>query len=270
MKKFPLIISLTFLLCTSVALFFSCNREEEKQFTPEEIPTARPTTKNCTYPVCDITKNPDLQLVTNAQETRPLLPDGQIDSFSYFWTRYHVRTNPIRLVQNYLTTGNYAIRYGWDSNVVVNRVQLQCLVENVAPFGCSNDWVFNESQGYLSPVNNTFFDGLLQFDTYEKGNGNNWKFLYTDYKKEFFPDAIPSVPYIYNTDFCYDYQRAIQAQMGDFYFNPFRFPNHDGIYRLVIHFNPLIKNCRAIKETNYNNNDVTIELEIREGQVIIR
>lgn len=263
-----------------VLFIIACTRNDGDVAVTEEIATAKPTSVKC-YAVCDVTKNPDLQLVTNAQEVRPLLPDGQVDSFSYFYTKYHVRTQPIRLVQNYLTTGRDAIRYGWDSNIVVNRVTLQCLVENIAPFsGCfsginvitadngKNDWVFNESQGYLSPLNNYFFDGLFSFETYEKGNGNNWKLLYIDYKKEWFPSSTPNVDNIYNNNFCY-YDRAVQAQMGDFYFNWFRFPNHDGVYRLTIKFNPLIKGCRAVKETNYVNNEVTIILEIKEGQVII-
>jgi len=237
----------------AIILLIGCNKSVER--------------KSC-YTVCDVTKNPDLQLVTNAEEERPLLPDGQIDSLTYFWTKYHVRTSPIRLVQNYLTTGRDAIRYGWDSGVIVNRVQLQCLVENIAPFGCANDWVFNESQGYLSPLNNYFFDGLFEFETYEKGNGNNWKLLYEDYKKEFFPSSIPNQDYVYEENFCY-YDRAVQAQMGDFYYNYFRFPNKDGVYKLVIKFNPSIKGCRAVKETNYSNNEKTIILEIVEGTVKI-
>lgn len=266
MKHFEKTILITLAVCVSIALIFSCNKPIEKKRLAEEIATAKAPVKSC-YTVCDVTKNPDLQLVTNAQEVRPLLPDGVIDSFSYFYTKYHVRTNPIRLVQNYLTAGRDAIRYGWDSGVLINRVQLQCLVENIAPFGCGNDWVFTEAQGYLVGFN-YFFDGLFSFDTYERGNGNNWKFLYSDYKKEFFPSVVPNVDNISNVDFCY-YNRAIQAQTGDFYYNYFRFPNHDGVYRLVIKFNPQIKGCRAVKETDYNNNEVMIDLEIRAAAVII-
>lgn len=242
-------------------ILLACNKTIEE--TPvEEIATAKPTSTKC-YTVCDVSKNPDLQLVVNAEEDT-LFASG-VDSGSYFFTKYHVRTHPIHLVQNYLTTGRDAIRYGWDSLVRINRVQLQCLIENIAPFGCQNDWVFNESQGYLSPLNNYFFDGLFEFLTFEKGNGNNWKLLYEDYKKEFFPSSIPNQEYLL-ADFCY-YDRAVQAQMGDFYYNYFRFPNHDGIYKLVIKFNPLQKGCRAVKETNYNNNEKTFIIEIKEGRV---
>lgn len=264
MKK--LLIPITVLVLSALTLMCSKIGYTDKQ--NEEIATAKaPAGKSC-FTVCDVTKNPDLQLVTNAEEVRPLLPDGQIDSLSYFWQTYHVRTEPIRLTQNYLTPGFYTTRYGWDSNVVVNRVRLQCLVQNIAPFGCDNDWVFTESQGYLAG-SNYFFDGLFEFDTYEKGNGNNWKFLYTDFKKEFFPSVVPTREYVYNTDFCY-YDRAVPAQTGDFYYNYFRFPNHDGIYKLVIKFNPQIKGCRAVKETNYENNEKTIELEIMNGTVLIK
>jgi hypothetical protein len=246
-----------------VLFVIACTREPQEQFVAEIATAKAPATKCST--VCDVTKNPDLKLITNAQDNPPMT--NIIDSTTYFWTKYHVRTHPIHFVQNYLTTGRDAIRYGWDSLVTVNRVQLQCLVENIAPFGCGNDWVFTESQGYLSPLNNYFFDGLFQFFTYEKGNGNNWKLLYEDYKKEFFPSCVPTQEYLY-ADFCY-YDRAVQAQTGDFYYNYFRFPNRDGVYRLVIKFNPVIRGCRAIKETNYSNNEATIDLEIREGNVII-
>lgn len=267
MKNFERNIIITLFICIAVALAVSCNKEVKEEYPAEEIQTARAATTKCFTGLSDLSKNPDLQLVTNAQEERPLLPDGAIDSLSYFYTKYHVRTHPIRLVQNYVTPPYYTTRYGWDSGVVVNRVQLQCLVENIAPFGCGNDWVFYESQGYI--VNgNYYFDGLFEFYTYEKGNGNNWKLLYEDYKKEFFPSCVPTRDYVYNTDFCY-YDRAIQAQMGDFYFNYFRFPNHDGVYKLVIKFNPLVKGCRAVKETNYDNNEAAIILEIREGIVTI-
>lgn len=251
------ILSVSALMCSRVGV----------EDPAEEIATAKvPVAKNC-FTVCDVTKNPDMQLVTNTEEVRPLLPDGVIDSGSYFWTKYHVRTEPIRLTQNYLTPGFYTIRYGWDSNVVVNRVRLQCLIENISPFGCQNDWVFTEAQGD-TVGSYIFFDGLFEFDTYEKGNGNNWKFLYTDFKKEFFPSVVPTREYVYNTDFCY-YDRAVQAQTGDFYYNYFRFPNHDGIYKLVIKFNPQIKGCRAVKETNYMNSEATIELQIANGIINI-
>jgi hypothetical protein len=263
MKKFEITIVITLLACISLALIVSCGKDI-KEPLQEEIATAKAGGKNC-FTVCDVTKNPDLTIVTNAEEERPLLPDGQIDSLSYFWTKYHVRTQPIRLTQNYVTPRSYAIRYGWDSNVVVNRVRLQCLVENIAPFGCGNDWVFEESQGYISPLGNYFFDGLFEFITYE-WVGNRWKYLYTDYKKEWFPSSIPNVENIYNNDFCY-YNRAVQAQMGDFYFNDFRYPNRDGRYRTDIKFNPFKKGCRAVKETNYDNNEKTVTLQILNGVV---
>lgn len=263
MKK--LLIPITVLVLSALTLMCSKIGYTDKQ--NEEIATAKaPAGKSC-FTVCDVTKNPDLQLVTNAEEVRPLLPDGQIDSLSYFFTKYHVRTEPIRLTQNYLTPGFYTTRYGWDSNVVVNRIRLQCLVENIAPFGCDNDWVFTEKQGD-TVGSYIFFDGLFEFDTYEKGNGNNWKFLYTDFKKEFFPSIRKTIESQFN-DYCY-YDRAIQAQAGDFYYNYFRFPNHDGVYRLVIKFNPQIRGCRAVKETDYGNDEVTIDLEITNGVVGIK
>src|SRR6187402_2886897 len=92
-----------------IFLFIACNKRIEDKPLTEEIATSKPIDKICNL-VCDVTKNPDLQLVTNAEEVRPLLMEG-IDSFSYFWTKYHVRTHPIHLVQNYLTTGRDAIRY---------------------------------------------------------------------------------------------------------------------------------------------------------------
>ncbi len=265
-KNFETTIIITFIVCAAVALLFSCQKQVSQEPPAKEIATAKsPAVKNC-FTVCDVTKNPDLQLVTNVTDQPQV--DGVIDSSTYFWKRYHVRTYPIRLLQNYLTRGIDAIKYGWDSGVLVNRVQLQCLIENIAPFGCGNDWAFTESQGYLVGQN-IFFDGLFQFDTYEKGNGNNWKLLYSDYKKEFFPDAIPNTDYIYEMNFCYNYERAVQAQTGDFYYNYFRFPDHDGTYKLVIKFNPLIKGCHAIKETNYDNSEVTYMVQITNGTVII-
>lgn len=219
------------------------------------------------FSVCNVTKNPDLKLVTNAQDQPQI--DGVVDTNTYFWKKYNVRTHPVHLTQNYLTPGSYAIRYGWDSGVVVNRVQLQCLLENIAPFDstCVNDWEFYESQGYLVG-SRYFFDGLFEFDTYEKGNGNNWKLLYSDYKKEFFPSCVPTQEYVFNIDFCY-YNRGVAAQQGDFYYNYFRFPNHDGLYKLVVKFNPQIKGCRAVKETNYSNNEEIVILEIKNGLVTI-
>ena len=144
--KFERTITITLALCISIALIFSCNKEVKEQ-AQEEIQTAKAISPKCNL-VCDVNKNPDLQLVTNAEEDT-LFADGTVDSNSYFWTKYHVRANPIRLTQNYVTPQNYTIRYGWDSGQVVNRVQLQCLIENIAPFGCGNDWVFTEDQGYL-------------------------------------------------------------------------------------------------------------------------
>lgn len=257
-----------YLLTVFAAVLIStgCQKQASNQLAQEEIQTARAGTKNC-FTVCDPTKNPDIRIITNAGDQPQV--DGVVDSSTYFWQSYHVRSHPVHLTQNYVTPETYAIRYGWETGEVVNRVQLQCLIENIAPFGCQNDWVFNESQGYLSPLNNYFFDGLFEFDTYEKGNGNNWKLIYSDFKKEFFPSSIPNQDYVLNTDFCYYDTRAIQAQMGDFYYNYFRFPNHDGMYKLVIRFNPQIRGCRAVKESNYENNTVEIELQITNGTVII-
>lgn len=256
MKK----LSSTFLIMTAfliAALFITCNKT--------------PVAKNC-FTVCDVTKNPDLRLVTNAQEVRPLLPDGETDSSSYFFTKYQVRTRPIKLVQNYIVNA-YDLSYypDWTVGDTINRVTLQCLIENIAPKDCNNDWLYNESQGYLVGTD-YYFDGLFEFQICEKGNGNNWKILYTDRKKKFFPSCVAAYPYWFSNDFCYYYgigERSIQAQMGDFYLNAFRIPNHDAVYRLILKFNPLIKGCRAVKETNYSNNDATIDLEIREGSVTI-
>lgn len=269
MSKFARNILITLFICIAA---ISCSKQVKEETVTEEIQTAKPTSVKC-YSVCDVTKNPDLQLVTNAQEARPLLPDGQkIDSFSYFFTKYEVRTHPIRLVQNHVVNP-YDLNYypDWIVGDTINRVTLQCLIENIAPKGCNNDWVFNESQGYLVGTD-YYFDGLFEFETYEKGNGNGWRFLYYDHKKKFFPSYVPAYPYWYSTDFCYYYglgERSIQAQMGDFYSNGFRFPNHDGVYKLILKFNPSIKGCRAIKETNYSNNEVTVQLEIRNGTVTI-
>jgi len=251
------------LLLVLVASFAISCKEKAKETAQEEIATSKApsSSKNCVL-VCDETKNPDLQIVTNAEETRPLLPDGKVDSLTYFWTKYHVRTQPIRLTQNYVTTAYYAEEYGWKVGDTVNRVKLQCLNENIAAFGCSNDWNFTDAQ--LDALAN---GGLFNFDTYEKGNGNNWKFLYTDYKKEYQPELIPNLAYQDST-FC-SYEEAIQAQAGDFYYTNFRFPNHDAIYKLVIKFNTQIKGCRAVKETNYDNNEKTIELKISNGVVTI-
>lgn len=264
-KLFDIPVLLATVVFVMAAFFVMCVKPYKEEM-PEEIPTARVAAAGKCFSVCYLDNNPDLRLITNASQNPPLV-DGIIDSSTYFWTTYHVRTHPIRLTQNYLTTGRDAIRYGWDSGVIVNRVQLQCLVENIAAYSCENDWVFNESQGYLSSLQSYFFDGLFSFETYEKGNGNHWKLLSTDYKKEFFPSSVPMLAYS-NSLFCY-YDRAIQAKNGDFYYNYFRFPNHDGVYKLVLKFNPVIKGCRAVKETDYTNNDVTVVLEIREGKVII-
>ncbi len=248
-----------------ILLFVACNNQIEQNKAVEEIQTAKAGTGKPCNLVCDAIKNPDLRLITNATQNPP--SDNIVDTNTYFWKTYHVRTFPITIQDSFLVSGLYTIRYGWDSGVLVNRVRLQCLVENIAPFGCGNDWVFSESQGY--PVgSNIYFDGLFSFDTYEKGKGNSWKFLYTDFKKEFFPSCVPTQEYVYETGFCY-YDRAVQAQMGDFYYNYFRFPNKDGIYRLIIKFNPVIKGCRAVVETNYENNEETVELEIKEGKVNI-
>ena len=248
-----------------ILFLVACNNTIEQN--PEEIATSKAQGGKPCNVVCDISKTPDLRLITNATQNPPV--SDVIDTTTYFWETYHVRTYPLRLTQNYLTPGFYTTRYGWDSGELVNRVQLQCLIENIMPLDCKNDWVFNESQGYLVGAN-FFFDGLFTFDTYEKGNGNSWKFLYQDYKKEFFPSTVPTQEHIYDTTFCYYFDdRAVQAQTGDFYYNYFRFPNHDGVYKLVIKFNPVIKGCRAIVETNYSNNEETVTLEIKEGMVKI-
>ena len=252
-----------------VLILTGCKDIKQNQTKAEEIATEKAAAATKCYTVCDVSKTPDLQLVTNAEEQNVLLPDGQIDSNSYFYKKYHVRTTPLRLTQDYLTPPFYTTIYGWDSGVIVNRVRLQCLVENIAQFdsSCGNDWVFTESQGYVVGAN-YFFDGLFEFDTYEKGNGNNWKFLYSDFKKEFFPSVVPTQEYVSSLKFCY-YDRAIQAQTGDFYYNYFRFPNHDGKYKLVIKFNPFLKGCHAVKEINYDNNEKTVYLTIVNGTVIV-
>jgi len=262
-------LSLPFL---SILLIYSCKNIRQNEGAvkdKEDAQTALSKTTDaagrCTK-VCNVSKFPDLQIVTNAELNPP--ETDIVDSSTYFFQKYHVRVFPIRLTQNYVTPGFYTLRYGWDSLVTVNRVTLQCLIENIAPYDstCQNDWEFNESQGTLVGPN-VFFDGLFLFDTYERGNGNNWKFLYTDFKKEFFPSNQINQPYLFSY-FCY-YDRAIQAQQGDFYNNPFRLPNHDGLYKIVIKFNPVIKGCRAVVETNYTNNEKTIILEIINGSVKI-
>lgn len=270
MKK---IIDIEVFLITSfflaVALFISCKKSTKVDDGENVYPTAKPIfEKNC-YTVCDVSKNPDLRLLTNVYQNQSQV-DGVIDSTTEFWKRYEVRTEPIRLTQNYLVKGRDAVRYGWDSGVYINRIRLQCLTENIAPYdpACGNDWQFTITQGYLSPLgDDIFYDGLFQFDTYEKGNGNSWKFLYSDYKKAFNPESVPNMDYR-NYEFCYS-ERFINAQCGDFYYNYFRLPNYDGIYKIIIRFNPLIKGCRAVKETNYNNNEETVYLEIQNGQVIV-
>lgn len=252
MKKY-LIVAL--ILC-------GCNKFELPQKQVEEISTSKPVTANGCYIACDITKNPDINIVTNAQEVRPLLSDGQVDSFSFFFLNYGVRTHPIRLTQNFITPLYYTEEYGWKAGDTVNKVKLQCLARNIAKFGCGQDWVFTDLQ-----LESLVKGGLFQFETYEWVNGNHWKYLYTDYKDEFDPELIPVKEYQDST-FCY-YDKAIQAQAGDFYYNDFRFTNHDGIYKLVIKFNPQLKGCHAILEIDYTNNQVTIELQILNGQVII-
>lgn len=266
--KFERTTLITFFVCVAIALVVSCNKEVKQETVTEEIATVKAPVKICN-PVCDITKTPDLQLVTNAEEVRPLLPDGQIDSLSYFFTKYKVRTRPIKLVQNYTVTA-YDLTYypDWTVGDVINRVTLQCLIENIAPKDCNNDWVFSESQGYLVGTD-YYFDGLFEFETWEKGNGNSWKFLYTDHKKKFFPSCVAAYPYWSSIDFCY-YDRAIQAQMGDFYLNGFRFPNHDGVFKQILRFNPASKGgCRVVKETNYSNNEKAVVLQISNGAVTI-
>ena len=247
-----------------VTISTMCSTERKVDLI-EEIATAKAPAADKCFTVCDPEKYPDLKLVTNVTDQPQV--DGVIDTNTYFWQTYHVRTHPVRLTQNYLTPASYTHRYGWDSGVVVNRVQLQCLVENIAPFSCSNDWVFNESQGYYSPLQSYFFDGLFEFETFEQV-GNRWKRLYKDYKKEFNPSVVPTQEYVYST-FCYYNERSVQAQTGDFYYNYFRFPNHDGVYKLVVKFNPVIKGCRAVKETNYTNNEETVILEIINGTIKI-
>ncbi len=256
-----------FLFILFAVILFSCKKEiQTSDRLVEEIETAAAKGKpiKC-FTVCDVTESPDLTVVTNAEEDT-LYPDGYIDRTSYFWTRYGVRSEPVRWNNNYLTTGRDAIRYGWDSLVYINRIRLQCLLENIAPYGCGRGWVFSESQGYVSPLGNIYFNGLFTMKTYEKGGGNNWKLLYTDFKKEFFPSAIPTQEHVYDTYPCYYYgYRALPSQTGDFYYNYFRLPLYDGVFRIVIEFNPIVGNCRAVKETNYNNNKAYVEVTVIEG-----
>lgn len=217
-------------------------------------------TKDC-YTVCDVTKNPDLQLVTSADT----------GATEYFTNRYQA-ASLIKLEQNHVVTPYEANYNGWTAGEIINMVTLRCLLENVAPKDCNNDWLFNESQGTLVGTD-VEFEGLFEFYIYEKGKGNSWKLLHEDYKNRFNPSTRAAYPYWYNTDFCYYYgigERAVQAQMGDFYDNAFRLPNHDGIYKLELEFNPLEKGCRAVKETNYDNNKKIVKLQISEGQIIIK
>lgn len=267
MKKppFDLTVAVTVAILILITLIVSCQKTAVEKPLQEEATAKAPSSKNC-YTVCDVSKSPDLQLVTNAQEERPLLPDGQIDSLSYFFSKYHIRTRQILLTQNYITPDFYTTRYGWRQGDTVNRVVLQCLIENIAPFGCQNDWVFSQGQLDSAIAINPYT--LFEFYTYEKGNGNNWKLLYEDYKTQFYPSTVSTWQYAYTGFDCW-YDSAVQAQGGDVYNNAFRFPNHDGVYKLVIKFNPSVKGCRAVKETNYNNNEVTVILEITNGQVII-
>lgn len=268
-KLFDIPVLLATVVFVMAAFFVMCVKPYKEEM-PEEIPTARVAAAGKCFSVCYLDNNPDLRLITNASQNPPLV-DGIIDSSTYFWTTYHVRTHPIRLTQNYLTTGRDAIRYGWDSGVIVNRVQLQCLVENIAAYSCENDWVFNESQGtYNSTLGSYMFNDLFQFETQERGNGNNWKLISTHFKKEFFPSIDKVIEY-QSANYCYYYgngDRAIQSQTGDFYYNWFMFPNHDGVYKLIIKFNPLIRGCRVAKETNYLNNEKTFIIEIKQGRVI--
>ncbi|MES2396191.1 MAG: hypothetical protein V4549_09320 [Bacteroidota bacterium] len=258
------------LLILFAVILFSCKKElQTSDRVIEEIATSKAPTKICN-PVCDVSKSPDLQIVTNLEESHPLRPDGSpIDSFTYYFTKYQIRTKPVRFVQNYVVT-QFDLGYypDWVVGDTINKGTLQCLIENIAPKGCSNDWLFWESQGKLVGTDYEF-NGLFEFETYERGNGNKWSLVYVDHKKRFFPSYIPAYPYWYSTDFCYYFgigERSIQAQMGDFYSNAFRFPNHDGLYKLVLKFNPASKNgCRVIKETNYTNNEKTVYIRISNG-----
>lgn len=253
-----------------ILLLASCNKEIYVEKPVEEIATVKPesTMKGC-FAIDSLKNDKDLQLVINAEEDT-LYPDGSVDSNSYFFTRYGVRSEPIRLTQNHIVTAYEATYNGWTAGEIINKIRLQCLVENISAFGCQRDWLFNEYMGKL--VGSFYeFNGLFEFEIYEKGNGNNWKLFHKDVKKRFFP-SIDKVKEYMLAPFCY-YQntgdRAIQAQAGDFYYNDFRLPNYDGIYKIVLKFNPLIKGCRAIKETNYSNNEKTVYLQIYNGSVII-
>ena len=256
-------------------ILLACNKHIDVQRPVEEIQTARPDVgKNCTFPLSiDTSKRPDLNLWINIEQDT-LYPDGSIDYTSYSWIRYGVRAEPVRLDQNYLTTGRDYRRYGWDSGIRINRVRLVCLVENIAPYDttCKKDWEFNESQAshYDSVLRSYMFEGLFEFETFERGNGNSWKTLPIQFKKEFFPsvDKVREYQLVNHCGYYANGQRAIQAQTGDFYYNYFMFPNHDGVYKLTIKFNPLQKGCRAVRETDYSNNEKTFLIEIRSGRVL--
>lgn len=256
-------------LMLAIFIFVGCKKEAITTPLIEEITTAKAPVKICN-PVCDITKTPDITLVTNLEEPHELRPDGTaIDSFTYFWLKYQTRTRPVVFEQDHIVTTYEASYYpGWVAGDVISKVRLQCLIENVAPKDCKNDWVFNESQGEL--IGNSFlFEGLFEFETFEKGNGNNWRPVYVDYKKQFYPSYIPAYPYWYSTDFCYYFgngERSIQAGMGDFYSNWFRLPNHDGVFKIIIKFNPASKNgCRVVNESNYDNNNKVVYMRVSNG-----
>lgn len=212
------------------------------------------------FKICNPAKDPDLRFVVNGG--------------SYYTERYGIAAYAPILTQNYTVTGYVARLYGWDSGVVINMIRVQCLVENIAPYDstCKKDWEFDTSQGTLTG-NVYLFENLFLFDTYEMGNGNNWKFLYTDSKKEFNPVNIPNMDYRYR-NFCF-YDRGIPCQNGDFYRNYFRLPPHDGRYKIVAKFNPVVKGCHAIKEVSYTgedpyaNDSKTIFVEINSGTVTI-
>lgn len=251
-------------LWIAFVLAISCNKKEDWSDIPQSKVVEETTARggnimnNCSFPLSDTSMSPDLQLVTNAEEDT-LYADGTTDSSSYFWIKYHVRTNPIKFVPNYLVSGYYAKEYGWDSGVLVNMFRLQCLIENIAAYGCKQAWKF---------IDTTIYEGLFEFESFEL-IGKRWKPLYTDYKKTMNPSLVPTREYLTATFCSYPGYKTIPAQTGDFYYQYFRLPPHDGTYKLIIKFNPLKDRCRAVEETRYDNDQKIVVLEIKEGRLII-
>lgn len=268
MKK--LLIPITVLFLSAITLMCSKIGYEKEA---EEI-----TTKNtasiqaevvCAFPVCDVSRDPDLRLVTNK------------DTSDHYFSNYYNPTPPIELTRNFVTTQFYKNYYGWTVGETVSRLRFKCLLENIAKRFWStvrknfsgNDWVWDIKSGYKdSATGRQFFNGLFVFDMFEKVDGY-WHGIYSDYKKEFDPSLIEKDPYIdsmlnpdgvMQTYWTYhDYPfRFVSAGTGDFYSNYIRLPNRDGVYAIRLAFNPEINGCHAVKESDYTNNEVWVFVQI--------